>query len=196
MEPLPVVPKIFYKQNVNDNAKGADSVHIVINNNDFTLWFGEAKFYNSIADARLGAVVNSVYDALNTKKLDKERSIITNVKDLDTLCMDPLLRDKIKAALKPSKSIDHLKGRLNVPILLLHECSITSSGIDMSDKYCQSIIDFHTDRATSYFEKQLSKSQSVHKYELIRFHIILFPVPQKADLVKSFLKHVALYRED
>ncbi len=27
---LPVVPKIFYKQNVQDNAKGADSVHIVL----------------------------------------------------------------------------------------------------------------------------------------------------------------------
>ena len=26
---LPVVPKIFYKQNSRDNAKGADSVHIV-----------------------------------------------------------------------------------------------------------------------------------------------------------------------
>ena len=27
---LPVVPKIFYKQNAQDNAKGADSVHIVV----------------------------------------------------------------------------------------------------------------------------------------------------------------------
>ena len=27
---LPVVPKIFNKQNSNDNAKGADSVHIVL----------------------------------------------------------------------------------------------------------------------------------------------------------------------
>lgn len=46
---LPIVPKIFYKQNSQDNAKGADSVHIVIeNDNDFSLWFGEAKFYNSI----------------------------------------------------------------------------------------------------------------------------------------------------
>ncbi|MDA1379618.1 DUF1837 domain-containing protein [Plesiomonas shigelloides subsp. oncorhynchi] len=41
---LPVVPKIFYKQNCQDNAKGADSVHIVVDENDFTIWFGEAKF--------------------------------------------------------------------------------------------------------------------------------------------------------
>ncbi len=46
---IPVVPKIFYKQNSQDNAKGADSVHIVLSDNGlFTLWFGEAKFYSSI----------------------------------------------------------------------------------------------------------------------------------------------------
>jgi hypothetical protein len=38
---IPVVPKIFYKQNSQDNAKGADSVHIVIGEEGrFTLWFG------------------------------------------------------------------------------------------------------------------------------------------------------------
>lgn len=38
---LPVVPKIFYKQNANDNAKGADSVHVVLDDKgDFTLWLG------------------------------------------------------------------------------------------------------------------------------------------------------------
>ena len=45
---LSAVPKIFYKQNVQDNAKGADSVHIVLNNNDFSIWFGEAKFYPNL----------------------------------------------------------------------------------------------------------------------------------------------------
>ena len=37
-EALPVVPKIFYKQNANDNAKGADSVHIILDDKgNFTL---------------------------------------------------------------------------------------------------------------------------------------------------------------
>ncbi len=57
---LPVVPKIFYKQNTQDNVKGADSVHIVLNENDFTLWFGEAKFFNSIESSRLDKIVGSV----------------------------------------------------------------------------------------------------------------------------------------
>ena len=38
-----------FKQNNQDNAKGADSVHIVIENeNNFSLWLGEAKFYTNI----------------------------------------------------------------------------------------------------------------------------------------------------
>ena len=74
---IPVVPKIFYKQNVQDNAKGADSVHIVVDDkDDFTIWFGEAKFYNSIEDARLYEIISSVEASLNTDKLKKENSII------------------------------------------------------------------------------------------------------------------------
>ncbi len=70
---LPVVPKIFYKQNNKDQAKGADSVHVVLeSDNDFSLWLGESKFYNSIEDARLGAIVNSVAEILETDKLKKK----------------------------------------------------------------------------------------------------------------------------
>ena len=58
---LSAIPKIFYKQNDNDNAKGSDSVHIVIDpNGGFQLWLGEAKFYNSLEDARLHEPINSV----------------------------------------------------------------------------------------------------------------------------------------
>ncbi|WP_314963750.1 DUF1837 domain-containing protein [Bradyrhizobium cosmicum] len=115
---LPVVPKIFYKQNVQDNAKGADSVHIVVKGDDFTLWFGEAKFYNSIADARLDAVVTSVLNSLSTDKLKKENAIITSVSDLDGLPIPARLREKIKAALSNRESIDKLKAKIHIPILI------------------------------------------------------------------------------
>ena len=76
---LPVVPKIFYKQNPKDNAKGADSVHIVLDDKgDFSLWLGEAKFYNDIADERMYEPINSVFDTISTDKIKKENSIITN----------------------------------------------------------------------------------------------------------------------
>lgn len=191
---LPVVPKIFYKQNVQDNAKGADSVHIVVDGDDFTLWFGEAKFYNSIADARLDAIVTSVINSLSTDKLKKENAIITSVSDLDRLPIAPELRDKIKAALDNRESIDNLKPKIHIPILLLHECSRTASAKDLTEEYKANIIAFHKERADAYFLKQINKSSSVHKYSDINFHIILFPVPSKKKIVDAFVKAVTFYK--
>ena len=193
---LPVVPKIFYKQNNQDNAKGADSVHIVLNDSktDFTLWFGEAKFYSSIADARLDAVVKSVYTSLGTEKLKKENSIITNVSDIDHLNIPEPLRKKIKEALSNKISIDNLKSRIHVPILLLHQCAETAACFSLSPEYKKAIITQHTERASAYFLKQISKSSTLHMYDKIRFHIILFPVPNKKLIVDAFVKTVEFYK--
>lgn len=191
---LPVVPKIFYKQNVQDNAKGADSVHIVVDGDDFTLWFGEAKFYNSIADARLDAVVTSVINSLSTDKLKKENAIITSVSDLDGLPITTELRTKIKAALDNRESIDTLKPKIHIPILLLHECAATSAAKDLTDAYKEEIIAFHKERAEAYFLKQIVKSEAIHKYSDISFHIILFHVPSKKKIVDAFVQAVAFYK--
>lgn len=191
---LPVVPKIFYKQNVQDNAKGADSVHIVIDGDDFTLWFGEAKFYESIADARLDSIVTSVMNSLSTDKLKKENAIITSVSDLDALSIEPKLLARIKAALDNKESIDNLKSKNHIPILLLHQCSTTSGVKDISNAYKEEIIAFHKNRADAYFLKQIAKSESIHKYDDIKFHIILFPVPNKKKIVDGFVQAVTFYK--
>jgi hypothetical protein len=192
---LPVVPKIFYKQNVQDNAKGADSVHIVVEGDDFTLWFGEAKFYDSIANARLDAVVASVMSSLSTDKLKKENAIITSVSDLDGLAIAPDLRNRIKAALDNRESIDNLKSKIHIPILLLHECANTSKTQEMSQSYKSEIIAIHKERANAYFLKQIAKSGAVNKYNDLKFHIILFPVPNKKTIVDAFVKTVSFYKE-
>ena len=193
---LPVVPKIFYKQNVQDNAKGADSVHIVISEDgdDFTLWFGEAKFYNSIVDARLDAVVNSVYASLDTGKLKKENAIITNVSDIDRLILSGPLRAKIKAALSSQVSIDHLKPKIHVPILILHQCAETAKCVQLSDEYREAISAHHRERAEAYFSRQIAGSSKVHRYSDIQFHLILFPVPDKKAIVETFLRAVSYFK--
>ena len=191
---LPVVPKIFYKQNNQDNAKGADS-HIVVSGNDFSIWLGEAKFYNDIEDARLGTIVESVGNALQTDKLKKENSIITNVRDIDALIGDAGLKARIKAALQPQNSIDALKPRLHIPILLLHECVITKGCTSLTGAYKASIVDFHKKRAKAYFKKQVKELKStVAQYSDINFHVILFPVPDKGEIVTKFLENVAHYK--
>jgi hypothetical protein len=193
---LPVVPKIFYKQNAQDNAKGMDSVHIILDEkgSDFTLWFGEAKFYNSIQDFRLDAIVSSVSDSLQIDKLKKENSIITSASDLDHLILNETLKSNIKEALFYKKSIDELKHKLHIPILLLHECSITESQDSLTNEYRERIKKYHKNRAQAYFKKQIRKCSSVHQYADIRFYIILFPVPRKETIIQQFIKNIEHYQ--
>ncbi|EAK0342785.1 hypothetical protein HpCK35_18950 [Helicobacter pylori] len=77
---LTIVPKIFYKQNTNDYAKGADSVHLTIENQECHLWLGESKFYKNISDA-INEAIKSIKDLLKKDKLNKETSIIMGVGD-------------------------------------------------------------------------------------------------------------------
>src|SRR5690606_34940452 len=192
---LPVVPKIFYKQNAQDNAKGVDSVHIVIENNtDFSIWFGEAKFYNSIEDARIPEIITSVENSLLTEKLKKENSIITNLPDIDSLIGDETLRNSIKSALSPRESIDSIKPKLHIPILLLHECEITQKQSEISDDYKNELIAYHKNRAESFFKRQLSKIGGIPHYSQINFHLILFPVPLKKTIVDKFVSMADFYK--
>lgn len=193
---LPVVPKIFYKQNVQDNAKGADSVHIVLDGADeFTLWFGEAKFFSSIEDSRLLEVIKSVKNSLDTTKLKKENAIVTNLQDFNYLIDDEELRKKIKGALSPKESIDSLKSKLHIPILLLHQCDHTRKAEDITDEYRKEIVSWHRDRAEAFFKKQIKHIGKVVKYSEITFHLILFPVPEKSAIVDKFISTVEFYKE-
>ncbi|MCB1183164.1 DUF1837 domain-containing protein [bacterium] len=192
---LPAVPKIFYKQNKNDYAKGADSVHITVNDDDtYALWFGEAKFYNSIESSSLSKVVASVKESVRTEKLKKENVIIRNVRDLDYLGLPTDLVASIKEDLLSDKSMDDLRGKINVPILLLHTCGITADTQQWSEEYIESIRGFHLGRAKDYFEKQFASMGNMKGYEKMEFHLILVPVPSKDSLTEKFVQHARATR--
>lgn len=194
---LPIVPKIFYKQNRKDEAKGSDSVHIVVEPDDnFSLWFGESKFYNSIENTRLDTIVDSVKDSISLEKIKKENSIVTNLSDInDFEEISDNLREKIKRSLSQEESVDTIKPILNIPILLLYECEQTKNGSTLSDEYKKGIIEYHKDRATQYFKKQIAKCNDVHLYEKIKFHILLFPVADKNRIVDKFIEIAKVYRD-
>ena len=193
---LPVVPKIYYKQNVNDFAKGADSVHIVIEDEEnFSFWLGEAKFYNKLENARLDKVVESVHDTLTSDKIKKENSIILGIKDLNELEIPKILLDKIKCLLDKDKSLDKLKPHLHVTILLLHECEITFKAKLKNKKYLDSIKEQYSDRATAYFKKQIEKCKDdIFMYSDICFHLMLIPVPNKEEIVNMFVNRAKAFR--
>lgn len=196
---LPVVPKIFYKQNPKDNAKGADSVHIVLDDRgDFSLWLGEAKFYNDIADERLYEPIKSVFDTISTDKIKKENSIITSIKDLEYVITDPNVRKKVQTILRRDTSIDEIRKRLHIPVLLLHECSKTNEATELTEIYLNEIKEYHLNRAQKYFVTQNNKQkkENIHGYEHIQFHLILFPVPQKEEIVNWFVERAKQIKED
>lgn len=193
---LPVVPKIYYKQNSQDNAKGADSVHLVIQDEDYSLWFGEAKFFNSLNDQNFYQITNSLFNALQTEKLKKENSIILGLKDLDGLGIDKNIIDKITEDLSPKKSIDNIKKRINIPIMVVHECEATNDADIYDEEYCDKIKEIYEEKANSYFLKQFNKLKDIHLYGLIKFHLILFPVPNKKKIVDRFVKNVEYFKTE
>lgn len=198
---VPVVPKIYYKQNIQDNAKGADSVHIVLDESEvgFSVWFGEAKFYSDIQDVRLDAVVTSVKNALDDQKLKKENSIILGINDLKEYLQEQkkdALFEKIKRHLDENASLDTLKPLLHIPILLIYECEITANANEYTETYRMNVIKYQKERAEAYFKKQVHKLKDIFKYQEIHFHLILFPVPNKERIVNTFLKKVSERKEE
>ena len=186
---LPVVPKIFYKQNANDYAKGADSVHIVLEENGrFSLWLGEAKFYDSLESARLDAIVESVHTTLSTEKIRKENHIILGLnKDEIKNCGVPdVVFSEMERLLNPDCSIDALKPVLHVPILILHECKVTAKADCLSLEYKESIRESFINTVNSYFKKQINRCADIYMYSSIKFHLIVIPVPNKIEIVNRF----------
>ena len=193
---LPVVPKIFYKQNSQDYAKGADSVHIVLDGaDDFSLWLGEAKFYNNIENSRFDAILKSIGETLSAQKIRKENSIITNLKDLELCELPDGMLSKIRDLLSKDTSIDDIKPKLNVPILLLHQCAETKKSTEMSKEYVDWIYQAHSERATEFFSRKLAKIGSIHKFKEIKFHLLLLPVHNKEKIVERFKEHAALFKK-
>ena len=57
------------------------------------------------------------------------------------------------------------------------------------------MIDYHKERATEYFKKQIYKCTDVHLYDEIKFHIVLFPIADKKAIVDKFIQIAQVYRD-
>lgn len=198
---LPIVPKIFYKQNTNDYAKGADSVHLTIENQECHLWLGESKIYTNIRGA-IDEAIESIQELLQKNKLNKEKSIITNLNDLELYMKDKKDEiseeniNKIKKILKQEASIDELKKILHIPISIIYQCCITNQYDELSEEYKQKIANFHKDQAEIIIKKIAEKLGSIHNIHEIKFHIILFPVPEKNKIENDFIKNLGVFSND
>lgn len=191
---VPAVAKIFFKQNVNDFAKGSDGFHIVLTEDDFSIWYGEAKFYKTIGKTQLTTIANSVCNSLDSKKLRKENITALDLSDLSIILKDCSNKDEIIEYLTLNKSLDELKKKLHIPIMLLYECPITASAVELTDEYKEKILEDQKKIAEQYFPIQDEKCKSIFKYDSITFHLIYFPVPNKEQIVNSFISKANFFR--
>ena len=193
---LPVIPKIFDKQNPKMYAFGADGVHIVLDEDDFSIWYGEAKFYEKIDLPQLKKIANSVHNSLETAKIRKENSLVTDLRDLEELLKNDSRKDNILLLLDDKTSIDKLKPHLHIPIMILYECELTAKQHELTDDYKNRLKSIQMENAKSYFAIQddLCKD-NIFKYSDITFHLIYFPVPNKDKVVNIFTSYAEVLRK-
>lgn len=139
--------------------------------------------------------IKSIKDALSTEKLKKENRIITGLRDIDGFLEDNIeLLNKIRDFLNNENSIDIFKPKLHIPILLLHECEKTKNSTIMTEQYKKDLKIFHIQQAQVYFNKQIHTIGTLSQYSEIKFHLILFPIPDKQQIVDKFICNVQFYK--
>ena len=163
----------------------------------FNLFYGGSWFYpyhqNVMFTLLLGLLAICQID-----KIKKENSIITSIKDLEYVITDPIVRKNVQTVLRRDTPIDEIRKRLHIPILLLHECEKTNSATELTDEYLEEIKNYHLNRAIRFFTSQNNRQskEKIYGYEKIQFHLILFPVPRKDEIVNWFVERAKQIIED
>lgn len=190
------VPKIFHKQNTNDLVTGADSVHIVADNDDFSFWLGEAKIYKNLTQAMTSAA-QSVRDMLERTKLNKEKSLILGLKELrQNIQLAPHI-DSIVKILSENASIDDFRKKLHVPILLVSEDDKVAQSVELDTDLRTDLRDKCIEEAQRFYEKLKAQLKSVmQQCRNVRFHLILFPIPSVEEVNNQFAKLKLKFTDD
>lgn len=190
-EALPIVPKIYHKQNSNTPALGVDSVHLVCEydqssgEKSFSLWMGEAKFYKDINDAMRSAI-ESIKEHLEKGILENENSIIMHNGDLRQYEeIKEMMPELMRYLDLENNNLDQFKKKLHIPIFIMFECQTTKNAHEYLIEYRDKVQNEMMVAAEEYYLKQKKKIGNVFKYDSINFHLILFPVPDKLNTIST-----------
>lgn len=92
---------------------------------------------------------------------------------------------------------------MNIPILFLHECSITSKQKDNTEEYIKEILDYQKGRVHSFYKKLCKKAikdngkvKPIVNFDKIKFHFIFFPIPDKKMIISNFLNRAESLRNE
>ena len=108
---------------------------------------------------------------------------------------DPAILKELKHLLDEDTTTDRLKPKLHVPIFILHECDKLSGKTDFDDALSSELIEYHKERANAFFKKQVKLLSGITKYDEISFTLILFPVPNKEEILDAYISRVREEKE-
>lgn len=139
----------FYSPLENSEAKGFDAFHLMENNNNLQLWFGEAKFYQSFNNA-IQTVIKKLNSSFSNNYLEKHMVAIINEKS--NISNSNGILDTIISAWEQDPDIilvnelTKYKVELVYPIFVAYQKSpphsYEESVIDCIDKINKSLITF------------------------------------------------------
>lgn len=170
----PMVSKIYYKSAAGDPVKGADCVHAIFKDNDVdSLWLGEAKFYKDSGDGIRDAVssINSFLDRLAGRE---EFVVIRNY-----LGKDDSKGKRLDVLLSQATSLDDIKAKICIPVLITYESDTTKSHTHHSETFVNELKAEIEPLITSFLEK-------VKSIEEVDIHVFFMPLKDKAALIEMF----------
>jgi len=165
----PAVSKVFYKTSSNDTVKGFDAVHLVEFENDYEIWLGEAKFYSEYRKA-IYDVVEEIGRHLNDGFLREEFMFVEGKIDDKWE-----LAKKFKDLVSSRTSLDEIKKRICVPILITYDTDLYRNYTEFNDEFKKDI------------EKECNEAFGVLEQKCqgfnIKLHVFLVPLASKEELV-------------
>lgn len=174
----PLISKLYFKTAPGETVKGADCVHIVeVDEEIESLWLGEAKFYRD-GNAGVEAAVASVKDMLTRFKDRQEFVVIRNHLDGS----DPIMQ-KAEQLLSDAVSLDKIRAKITIPILVTYESEVTQRHTADSDTFRREL----RAELMPFISKYIEDTADIEEVEL---HIFLMPLKSKADLVGLFDRYV------
>lgn len=174
----PLISKIYFKTAPGEAVKGADCVHVIESAGEIdSLWLGEAKFYKD-GTKGVTAAVSSVIDMLT--RFNDRQEFVTIKHHLDG--SDPIAK-KAEMLLSDSSSLDKIKAKIVVPILVTYESPTTLKHSTDSEQFRSEL----AQEIGPFIAQYLDETSSIKEVEL---HIFFMPLKNKKALVELFDKYI------
>lgn len=170
---IPLAPRVNYLSASNDPVKAFDLVHVrYLDEGEFELWLGEAKFYTCRKQA--------IKEAISSINSHITKGFLTNEKLLlgPQVSNDIPHSDKIKELLSSEVSLDQLMKNAVFPVLIAANSDATPKYAEANDTYIEEV--------QEEMDELWANLQASGLSDKIRLFLIYVPLGDKGKLNVAF----------